>query len=262
MCIVTPVVRQTKVLGVPITCFRSYEHAVQTIVGRIREGEKTFCVAINPEKVCFAHDDEAFAAIIHRGNMHICDGVGTCAAVRLLGGWRIPRVTGVRLFFELLNAAEGAGLRVFLFGATPETNDAAHKKLRERHPQLQVAGRLHGYHKDEDDIVGQINASGADMLFVALGSPRQERWIAEHLDMLEVPFCMGVGGSFDILSGRVKRAPEVFQRTGTEFLYRLVCEPWRWRRQAVLSGFALRVLAEALSTRGLKVLTSRRESHP
>jgi N-acetylglucosaminyldiphosphoundecaprenol N-acetyl-beta-D-mannosaminyltransferase len=253
---IAPVLRQTRVLGVPVTCFSSYDHAVHTIMGRIQEGEKTFCIAINPEKVCFARGDDGFASILSRGHVHICDGIGTRVAVRLLKGWRIPRITGVRLFFSLLDAAESAGSRVFLFGATPEINDAAYERIREIHPRLQIAGRLHGYHKDDAQIVRQINASGAHMLFVALGSPRQERWIGEHLNALHVPFCMGVGGSFDILSGRVKRAPEIFQRTGTEFLYRLVCQPQRWRRQSVLPGFALRALAEALSTRGLKAFLS------
>ena len=124
---------------------------------------------------------------------------------------------------------------------------------------MQVAGRLDGFQKDDCEVVRQINASRPDMLFAALGSPRQEKWLAEHLDTLNVPFCMGVGGSFDILSGRVKRAPEIFQRTGTEFLYRLICEPRRWRRQSVLPGFALRTLAEAFSTRGLKAFTSNPE---
>jgi len=252
--------KQTEVLGVPITCFDSYDHAVQTIVDRIWASTKTFCIAINPEKVCFAQTDETLASIIRRGNMHICDGIGTCAAVRFLRGWRIPRITGVKLFFALLQAAEEAGLRVFLFGATPETNDAAYERICEKYPRLQIAGRLHGYHKDHGAIVRQINASAADMLFVALGSPRQERWLGEHLDRLEVPFCMGVGGSLDILSGRVKRAPEIFQRTGTEFLYRLVCEPWRWRRQSVLPGFAVRALAQALCTRGLRAFTASRET--
>ncbi len=252
-------VRQTEVLGIPITCFQSYDHAVETIVGRIREGDKTWCVAINPEKVCFARGDETFASIVRRANLHICDGIGTCAAVRFLRGWRIPRITGVKLFFALLRTAEETGLRVFLFGATPETNEAAYERLRQKHPRLEIAGRLHGYHKDNDEIIRQINASDADLLFAALGSPRQEKWLAAHYDALETPFRMGVGGSFDILSGRVKRAPEIFQRTGTEFLYRLLCEPSRWRRQSVLPGFALRALREALSTRGLKAFLSNRE---
>ena len=129
-------VRRTEVLGVPLTCFQSYDQAVATIVNRIQSGQKTLCLAINPEKVCFCLEDEAFASIIHRGHVHICDGVGTCAAVRLLQGWRIPRITGVNLFFALLQAAEEASLRVFLFGATPETNEAAGEKLRDEHPHL------------------------------------------------------------------------------------------------------------------------------
>lgn len=248
---ITAAVKKTDVLGIPITCFGSYDHAAETIVRRIREGTKTFCVVINPEKVCFAKADTEFNAIVRKGHIHICDGMGTAVAIRLINGWRIPRITGVGLFFKLVETAQKESLSVFLLGAKPEVNQKASKVLRERYPKLRIAGRHDGFFKDADEVVWQINASGAHMLFAALGSPRQERWLAEHLDAINVTFCMGVGGSFDVLTSNVKRAPAFFQRTGTEFLYRLICEPSRWRRQSVLPGFALRVLIEAFSTRGL-----------
>jgi N-acetylglucosaminyldiphosphoundecaprenol N-acetyl-beta-D-mannosaminyltransferase len=244
--------RQTEVLGIPITCFHSYEDAAETIAERIKERQKTFCIAINPEKVCFARKDSAFAGIVRRGHVHICDGIGTALAVRLGRGWRIPRITGVGLFLRLMAMAEREGLRVFLLGAKPQTNEQACAVLQTKHPNLQIAGCHHGYFEEASPVIDQINASGADMLFAALGSPRQETWLAEHLEAIDVPFCMGVGGSLDVLTGNVKRAPEFFQRTGTEFLYRLIREPWRWRRQTVLLGFAARAFVEALSRRGAR----------
>ncbi|MCL5279663.1 MAG: WecB/TagA/CpsF family glycosyltransferase [Planctomycetes bacterium] len=255
---ITAPVRRTEVLGIPITCFVSYENAAAVIVQRIREREKTFCIAINPEKVCFARSDSTFGDVVRRGHVHICDGMGTALAVRLMQGWCIPRITGVDLFLKLAATAEQEGLSIFLLGAKPQTNDRAWAVLRARHPNLQIAGRHHGYFEDASTIVAQINASGADMLFAALGSPRQEKWLSEHLEAIQVPFCMGVGGSFDVLSGQVKRAPEFFRRTGTEFLYRLLCEPWRWRRQSVLLAFGVKVLLEAVVTRCPKALFRRR----
>jgi len=251
--------RDVDVLGVPITCFSSYEHATQSIVRRIRNRDKTLCIAINPEKVCFARDDAALRNIIRRAQIHICDGVGTAVAVKWITGWRIPRITGVGLFFKLMETAEQEGLGIFLLGAKPEVNEKAWRVLRDRHPKLRIAGRHDGYFKDANEVIRQINGSGADMLFAALGSPRQEKWLSRYLEVLNVPFCMGVGGSFDVLAGYVKRAPEFFQRTGTEFLYRLIREPHRWRRQLILPGFTARMLVEAITARGLKSFVSSRE---
>ena len=234
------------VLGVPVTCFRSYEHAVEYITQRIKEKKKTFCIAINPEKVCFAHADGAFHEIVRDAEIQICDGTGTALATWLLWGMRIPRITGVSLFFEMMAAAETRGLKVFLLGAKPQTNARAAEKLLEKYPRLRIAGQHDGYFKDDDALVEEINASGADLLFVALGSPRQERWITQHRGELNAPFCMGIGGTLDVLTGHVKWAPAFFRKTGTEWLYRLIKEPWRWKRQLVLPGFALDVMRQRI----------------
>jgi len=254
-------VKTVEVLGTPITCFCSYEHVTEFIVQRVRADKKTFCVVINPEKVCFARRDPSFAAIVRQGHIHICDGIGTAIAVRWIAGWRIPRITGVDLFFRLVEAAERERLSVFLLGAKPEVSQCATDVLRKRYPRLQITGARDGYFTDASEVVRQINASGADMLFVALGSPRQEQWLGQHLNAIRVPFCMGIGGSLDVLSGRVRRAPEFFQKTGTEFLYRLVCEPQRWRRQSILPRFAVKVMMEALSARRLKWIVGSRDIH-
>jgi N-acetylglucosaminyldiphosphoundecaprenol N-acetyl-beta-D-mannosaminyltransferase len=238
--------KERMVLGVPVTCFKSKGHAAEYVAQTIKKGERTYCVAINPEKVRFAHGDISFHNIVRNATFHICDGAGIAAAVRILLGQKIPRVTGIDLFFQMVKVAEKEDLRVFLLGARPETIKQAHNKLRERHPQLCCVGYRDGYFRDDESelIVQQINELKVDMLFVALGSPKQERWIAKYRSQLEVFFCMGVGGSFDVISGRVKRAPEIFCRTGTEWLYRLVKEPSRWKRQKALLEFALSVLRQ------------------
>jgi len=232
------------VMGVPITCFRSYQHAVECIVARIKSGEKTFCLAVGPEKICFARADKALLALIRQADIHCCDGVGAALAVRLLHGRIVPRITGVQLFHELLAAAETEGLRVFLLGAKPRSNELACDRLRAQYPNLRLVGRRDGYFDDDEPVIQQVNAANPDMLFVAMGSPKQEIWITKHRDVLMAPYCMGVGGTLDVVSGQARWAPRFVRRTGTEFLYRLVMEPRRWRRYGIVPEFACLVLLE------------------
>lgn len=234
-----------RVMGTRVVPFESYTQAVDCIGAAIAARKKTFCVAINPEKVYRAQRDPTLHAMLEQAEVAICDGVGVALGARLLHGRHVPRCTGVDLCLELLKAAGQRGWRVFLLGASPEANEEAAHKLTERFPGLEIAGRQHGYFKDGDAIVEQINASGADLLFVAMGSPRQERWITKHRAAIDAPFCMGIGGTLDVISGTVKRAPRVCRRTGTEFLYRLLCQPQRIRRQIALPLFALEVLKQA-----------------
>lgn len=229
-------------LGVPITALESYQHAEDSIVERVRDRQKTFCVAINPEKIYRSQSDSELMNLLNSADFHICDGVGTVIAIRILNGQKIARVTGVQLFYNLMARAEKEGLKVFLLGAKPESNEGTYRKLKKMHPFLQIVGRQDGYFKDDEQVVKQINDSGADMLFVALGSPRQEKWINKHRQQIKASYCMGIGGTLDVVSGNVKWAPKVFRKTGTEFLYRLICEPRRLKRQLVLPKFMLLVL--------------------
>ena len=230
------------ILGIPITALDSYRHAEDIIVQYVQEKHKTFCIAINPEKIYRSQSDAELKALINSADFHICDGIGAAVAVRFLTGRRLTRVTGVQLFYNLMARAEKEGLKVFLLGARPECNEGAYRKLMEIHPNLQIVGRHDGYFKDDQQVVDQINASSAEMLFVAMGSPRQEEWINEHRQQINAPYCMGVGGTLDVVSENIKWAPKFFRKTGTEFLYRLICEPSRLKRQLVLPKFMLLVL--------------------
>lgn len=208
-----------------------------------------YCVAINPVKVWTAQKDGSLAQVLKAAGIHICDGIGTALAVRLLHGRSIPRITGVQLFHDLVGTAEHQGLRIFMLGASPESNRLACDNLLKRHPDLKIAGRHHGYFGDDDAVVDLINTAEPDILFVAMGSPKQEYWIASHLDRLMSPFIMGVGGTFDVVSGKVKWAPAFFRRTGTEFLYRFCLQPWRFKNTSALFGFAFAVLNKRMYSR-------------
>ena len=232
-----PSIEKLQVMGVGVTPFTSYAHAVEFVNSRVTRREKTSIVAINPEKLYAAHKDSELRAILNRPEIGICDGIGAALGVRWLHGQKIPRVTGVALFLELIEMSAREGRRIYLLGGSEEVNQAAAEKLYADYPALAIAGRHDGYFEDSSEIVELINAANADIVFVAMGSPKQELWISEHRGQVSAPVFMGIGGTLDVVSGRVKRAPSFFQRTGTEWLYRLLSEPKRWRRQLALPKF-------------------------
>jgi N-acetylglucosaminyldiphosphoundecaprenol N-acetyl-beta-D-mannosaminyltransferase len=234
------------ILGVGVSVFDSYSHAVQLIQKRISLRRRTFCVAVNPEKVYRANKDSRLRRVLESAHVQICDGIGVSLASRLLYGRRVPRCTGIDLFLRLVGLSAEEGWKIFVLGASAETNAAACRTLAERFPSLQIAGRQDGYFTDSDVVVERINASGANLLFIALGSPRQEFWISENMPRLRPSFFMGVGGSLDVICGAAKRAPTAFRRVGGEWLFRLVSQPERAGRQMALPLFAFEILKAAL----------------
>ena len=224
-------------MGVKVTPFESYHHASTSIREIIESERKGFSAAVNPEKIYRAHLDTQVKSLLNRADICICDGIGAAFAARILHGKQIRRITGISLFFELIRVAADRGWRVFLLGAAPEVNEMATQQLKYDYPSLQIVGRQDGYFKDTEKVVQIINDSGAQLLFVAMGSPKQEQWITDNRKDIDAPFCMGIGGTFDVVAGKVEWAPALFQKTGTEWLYRLVREPKRWRRQLALPKF-------------------------
>lgn len=229
-----------------VTALSSYDDAVELIRERVASRQQTFCVALNPPKMYSAMRDPALRRALNAAHMRICDGVGISWATLLLHRQWTPRVTGIQLFFDLLMMAAREGLKVFLLGALPQSNAAARRKLLERYPGLEIVGSQDGFFQDSAKVVETINASGADLLFVAMGSPRQEFWMSEHLPQLKTPFSMGVGGSLDAVSGVSRWAPRLFRDTGTEWLFRLVTQPRLLGRFKLTLRFALHVLRATL----------------
>ncbi len=253
-----PLPESLPVLGIGVSLLESCDHAVEMIRRRIAAGRRTFCAAINPAKIHAANRDPKLRLALDAAQLHICDGVGAALAVRLVHGRRMPRCTGIDLFRRLVAAAEQEGWKIFLLGASPQANAAARRKLLETHPTLKIVGSRDGFFKDSAEVVSAVNASGADLLFVAMGSPRQELWIAEQLPRLEPVLCMGVGGSFDVVGGMLKGAPAPFRAVGMEWLYRALRQPSRFPRLGTNCRFVLDVLKAQLAGNGGELLPSGR----
>lgn len=229
------------ILGIDVTPL-DYGELISSIMKDIDQGRKAFIVAINPEKIMKAQKDPDLKKLLNRATYQIPDGIGVIIASKLKGGNIRSRVTGIDLMMKLCQKASQNNKSVFLYGAKPEVVEEARNRLIKQFPGLRVAGVIHGYENDQEKILSTINLAKPDILFVGLGSPRQEYWILENMDKLNVHIFQGVGGSFDVISGNLKRAPEALQKIGLEWFYRLIKEPWRWRRQLVLVSFLYRVL--------------------
>ncbi len=174
------------------------------------------------------------------------DGIGLVWAARLLGTPLPTRVSGIDILEAFCRRAAEQGYRVFFLGAAPGVAEEAAQKLQARYPGLPIVGTQHGYFTPEEEpqLLREIQRKKPDALFVGLGVPKQELWMLRHRDALDgVPVVMGVGGSFDVLSGRLPRAPESWQRLGLEWLWRALREPQRLRRVRVIPLFLLEVLA-------------------
>jgi len=230
----------------PVNAFDSYKQAVVFVREKVSGKQKTFCVAVNPEKIESSLKNDRLSDILKKAEMTICDGIGIVIAARLLYGQKIRRCTGADLFHCIMEEAERENWSIFLLGSSAESNKKACEKIKEEFPKVKIAGALDGYFKDDLKAISIINESKPDCVFVAMGSPKQEFWIARNMQDINASFFMGIGGTLDVVSGCVQRAPRLFQKTGTEFLYRLVTNPKRWKRQLVLPVFFYRVLREKI----------------
>ncbi len=235
--------RRIEILDVPVDCV-DMPGVLRRLDDILDEGGRESVIAVNLEKVVRAHRDKRLLATLIGGGLLIPDGIGIVVAARILGLGPISRVAGVDLMPALCEHAARRGRKVFLYGARPEVNRRVARILPARYPGLHLVGSAHGFLKEDEmpALVNQINASGAEILFVALGSPRQEQWIGEYLPLLGVKICQGVGGTFDILAGNVRRAPLLFRKLNIEWLYRLLAQPSRLFRQTALPIFAWAVL--------------------
>jgi N-acetylglucosaminyldiphosphoundecaprenol N-acetyl-beta-D-mannosaminyltransferase len=229
------------ILGVNVSTY-NYNELINELDYTIKENKKARIVAINPEKIMMAREDKEMMGLINGSTYQIPDGVGILIASKLLSGKVTSRVTGVGLMEKLLELAHAKKYRIYLYGAKEEVIVQAKNTINQIYPDAIISGYSNGYTKDQASLINDINESKADILFVALGSPRQEKWIAENYEKLHVKVFQGVGGSFDVISGNVKRAPAFFQSTGLEWLYRLASQPSRFKRQLALPKFLFHVL--------------------
>lgn len=191
-------------------------------------------VVLNASKVVMLSKDAKLRSVIRACPVVNADGQSVVIASRLLRRPLPERVAGIDLFVELVKRSAENGRSVYFLGARDDVLEEMVSRFRTQYPTLRIAGFRNGYWDNDAEVVEQVHAAQPDLLFVAIPSPRKEFWLAEHLGTLGVPFAMGVGGSFDVLAGKVKRAPKWVQRIGCEWVYRLVQEPRRmWKRYLV-----------------------------
>ncbi len=242
--------RRVEVLGVPVDCVTMAE-AVQAVDALIQGSRPQAIIAINPEKVIKCREDPALLQQARAAGLLIPDGIGVVLAARLFGLCRMRRVPGSELMPEMCARAAKAGYRVFLFGGSEAVNRRTVEVLQARYPGINIVGAQHGYVTEDEmpGLIGRINAAQTQILFVALGSPKQELWMERYLDQTSIKVCQGVGGTFDVICGNVRRAPAVFRRLHMEWLYRLITQPRRAARQVALPKFVVLVLRQAMGGR-------------
>jgi N-acetylglucosaminyldiphosphoundecaprenol N-acetyl-beta-D-mannosaminyltransferase len=199
---------------------------------------KKLVVSINPEIIMLALKDKEFEAILKSAELALNDGVGVSIAAKILGVPIHGRVHGSDIVEMLCREIAKRPITAGFLGGKQNVAEKASERLKEKYPGLKIS-----YVEQEPTDMGKIRA---DILFVAFGSPKQEKWLGKNLPSLDVNVAMGVGGAFDYISGRVSRAPKVMRRLGLEWLYRLIREPWRIKRQIKLPIFMLLVLREKL----------------
>ncbi len=216
------------------------EETLGVVDGFIRSGRPHQHVVVNVDKIVKASRDPALRQIINDCDLINADGMPVVWASRLLGKPLKERVTGVDLFEALMARAADKGWRVFLLGAREEVVGGVARLYPARYPGLTLAGYRNGYWKPEEEaqVVAQIAAARPDILFVAISSPKKEAFLARYQAAMKVPFAMGVGGTFDVAVGLVKRAPVWMQNAGLEWFYRFLQEPRRMFRRYFIDDMA------------------------
>ena len=227
------------------------DEAQQRIAQLLAERRFAQVVTFGSEMAMLARRDPTYQAAVNAADLVVPDTIGVVCAARLLGESSLERVAGVELLDRACAVCARDSAPIFLLGGAPGVAQRAAAVLQGRYPPLRIAGSQHGYFKqtEEQAVVANIGNSGARLVVVALGFPRQELWVREHAAALGPVVCIGVGGSLDVIAGRLQRAPARMRALGLEWLYRLFKEPRRLGRQLVLPQFAVLVAGQALRQR-------------
>ena len=233
---------RVNILGVNVDAV-TMAQAVERVINLIGEKNPAIVATANAEMLLRATHDAELKNILNAASLVVPDGAGTVWAARHLGKVMPERVAGFDLVQELMKIAPARDIKFFLFGSSPGIADKAKLKAETLYPGIKIVGTRNGYFKsdDEPEIISQIKSSGADILLAALGVPKQEKWLAKYKDELKIPVSIGVGGTFDVMAGVVKRAPLWMQKARLEWLFRAMLQPSRAGRLVALPKFVLKV---------------------
>jgi N-acetylglucosaminyldiphosphoundecaprenol N-acetyl-beta-D-mannosaminyltransferase len=218
-----------------------------TILGEVIDQESTelfHVITGNPEIVMSCQKNASLRKVVDQAGLVTADGAGIVMVSRFRGGQLTERVTGCDLLFRLLEEGDRKHWSFYMLGAEESVSEQAVKVIAQRYPGVIIKGRHHGFFQADEaqQIVEEICTAQPDFLIVALGAPHAEYWISKYLHQLNARVAIGVGGSLDIVAGKTKRAPAIWQKLNLEWLYRLLSQPSRWRRQLILPRFAVRAL--------------------
>ena len=233
---------RVEILGVNVDSV-TMAQAVERVEQLIAAKKNSIVATANAEMLLRATNDDELKNILNAAELIVPDA-GTVWAARHLGYEMPERVAGFDLVQELMKIAPSKGYKFFLFGSAPTIADKAKLKAQELYPNIKIVGTRNGYFTaaDEAEIIAQIKNSKPDILLAALGVPKQEKWLAAHKDELKVPVSIGVGGTFDVMAGVVKRAPKWMQRAKLEWLFRAMLQPSRAGRLIALPKFVFKVV--------------------
>ena len=245
--------KRTRILDIPVDMVDSRE-AMDILRAMMKSPDCSLIVTPNSEIIVNATKDPELKSIIEEADLVIPDGIGLVYASRIMNVALRERVTGIDFLGDILDYLEESGQSIFFLGSKPPEGEnpgvaeLAARRIKEKYKDIVIAGTHHGYFKEADEkgIVEAINDSGADFLCVALGSPKQEKFVSRWRHDLRVRGAIGVGGSLDVWAGTLKRAPAFYRKHGLEWLYRLIQEPSRYKRMAALPYFMIKVAVSRL----------------
>lgn len=242
------------ILGLDI-CRVNMKDSMNFVKGAIERKEKSIIFTPNSEIVMVANKDTEFKDILNKADLLVPDGIGLVLASKYLKKELQERVTGIDLMEEMLKYANEENKSIYILGAKPGVAKMACENIKAKYNNIDIKGSYHGYfkgfhigmkdHMEEKLVLKEINEKKPDILFVAFGAPKQEKWINEFKDDIDANIFIGVGGSVDVYAGNVKRAPKIYQKLCIEWLYRVIKEPFRIKRIMLLPLFILKVLKNA-----------------
>lgn len=238
-------IKKISIFGVPFSTLNMRD-TVEYLTQVVERRDSYHVITANPIMVMAAVNDEKMMRVMKQADLIVPDGAGIVWAANYVNEPLPERVTGFDLIHELMRVGEQRRWRVFLVGTTQEIITEAARNLKLQYPLVEIVGVQNGFFgpAEDDEVVNRIAEAAPDLLFVARSATTQEPWIAQFRDRLNVPIMMGVGGSFDIISGKMKRAPVLFQKLRLEWFYRLVKEPSRYKRMLALPKFVVKVMRE------------------
>lgn len=228
----------------------SLAQAMDEVDRLVKSGGAHLVVTLGVEMVMRAEKDRDFFHIVNDASLVVPDSVGILWGCSKLGHKLQERVPGVDLFYESARNREKYPWRIFLLGAKPGVAEKAAEIMKKDYPGYNVVGAHHGYFKEDEEVIDKITSANPDVLFVAMGSPAQEKWFVKHRERLGNVVALGVGGSLDVVAGNVKRAPVFFQKTGLEWFHRLITQPHRAGRMIALPAFVVKVLTKRQAGQG------------